>query len=70
MVAQGRHGDLPLRICANVVENAGPIGSTHGVFGVFVLEKPVVMHFALLLRDAADDNGSLWRTERIIIDFN
>ena len=38
--------------------------------GVVVLEKPVMVDFALFLRDAADNDGSLRRTERIVIDFN
>ena len=40
------------------------------MFGVFVLEKPVVVYLTLLLRDTADDDGSLWSAERIVIDFN
>jgi hypothetical protein len=33
-------------------------------------EKPVVVYFTFLLRDAADDDGCLWSMERIIIDFD
>ena len=40
------------------------------MFSVFVLEKPVVVYVAFLLRNAANHNGCLGSPERVIVDFD
>ena len=53
-----------------VAEYPGSAGGAHSVSGISVPEKPVVVHFTLFLRDAADYDGSLWSPERVMIDFD
>jgi hypothetical protein len=53
-----------------IAEYPSAAGGAHGLPGVAVSDKPVMMDVTLFLRDAANDNGSLWSAERVIVNFD